>query len=48
MRWMVWCLLLLAGCGGAEKKKVDTESIRDHADQADHDLDKESAKSADK
>ncbi len=46
MRRILACLLLLGvvGCGG-DQKKMETDSIRDRADQADRDLDRESGKS---
>lgn len=50
-RWLApLALVLLAvagpvGCGGGpERKPLDTETIRDHADEADRDLDRESSK----
>lgn len=47
-----WCLLALAlgaglaGCGGPPHK-VDTDSIRRNADDADRDIDRESEKNKD-
>lgn len=48
MRRALACLLLLsiAGCGG-DQKKMETDAIRDRADQADRDLDRESGKDQD-
>lgn len=37
-------LLAIAGCGGTEKKRMETDSIRDRANQADRDLDRESSR----
>ena len=45
MKYLVFLLFGLAiACGGPTPKKVDTDSIRQNADQADRDLDRESEK----